>query len=169
MAVRDLLKFEFFFPRRADFVKEFWADVARFDPDWEGHGIERPVIMRDRLERWFESSRPHLSHLVLRPFLDAYHLVASELAAWPEDEAFDEKRFLERCLGVGKQWTLQRRLHSAESGTLELFRGALRLAGHRGLLEGTGAELAARRRAFATQVAAPQEALRRMANEAAAQ
>ncbi|MEO0322871.1 MAG: 1-acyl-sn-glycerol-3-phosphate acyltransferase [Myxococcota bacterium] len=168
MALRDLLKFEFFFPRRADFVKEFWADVARFDPEWGGHGSAHPVITPEQLERWFERSRPHMSHLVLRPFLDAYHLVASELAEWPEGEPFDEAGFLEHCLGVGKQWTLQRRLHSAESVTLELFRGALRLAKFRGLIGDPGPDLGARRRAFADQVARPQAALKRMASTEAA-
>ncbi|MEM1413296.1 MAG: 1-acyl-sn-glycerol-3-phosphate acyltransferase [Myxococcota bacterium] len=165
--LRDLLKFEFFFPRRAEFLQEFRADVLRVEPEWEGGRVARPVITTEQIERWFGLSRPHLAQLVLRPFLDAYFLVASELANWSDDAELDEKAFLEECLGVGKQWVRQRRLHSAESVTLELFRGALRLAKHRGLLE-PGPDVGARRRAFVAELAEPLDALRRMANEEAA-
>ncbi len=77
-----------------------------------------------------------LAHLVLRPFLDAYHIVADRLAA-AEDESFDEDSFLTECLEVGKQWELQRRIASAESRSMELFKTALRLARHRELVDGS--------------------------------
>jgi glycerol-3-phosphate O-acyltransferase len=55
-------------------------------------------------------------------------------------------------MGLGRQYLLQRRLDSAESISGELFRGALRLAANRGLVEPGGDELRVRREAFAAEV-----------------
>ena len=94
-----------------------------------------------------------LAHLVLRPFLDAYHIVAVRLAAY-EDESFEEDEFLAECLEVGKQWELQRRIASAESRSMELFKTALRLARHRELVDGFEyPDIAERRRQFANEIA----------------
>jgi glycerol-3-phosphate O-acyltransferase len=55
---------------------------------------------------------------------------------------------------VGKQWELQRRIASAESRSMELFKTALRLARHRELVDGfEGPEIARRRREFADEIA----------------
>ena len=90
---------------------------------------------------------------MLRPFLDAYHIVADRLAAY-EDESIDEDTFLRECLQVGKQWELQRRIASAESRSMELFKTALRLARHRELIDGVDdSEIARRRREFADEIA----------------
>jgi glycerol-3-phosphate O-acyltransferase len=94
--------------------------------------------------------RPYTAHLVLRPFLDAYHVVADRLAAQDEEE-IDPDDLLAECLRVGRQWALQRRLGSAESVSLELFKTALRLAGHLGLLD-PAAGVRKQRREFAQQV-----------------
>ena len=149
MSLRQLLKFEFFFASRAEFNEELRTEVALFDPDWEGQRVRQPVVTREQLERWFERSRPHLAHLILRPYFDSYRVVADQLARWPHDREVDQELFLERCLGFGQQQVLQAKLHSPESVTLELFRNALTLADHRGLLSGTGRDVHQQRKAFA--------------------
>lgn len=152
MSLRQLLKFEFFFASRSEFNEELRAEVALFDPNWEGQQVREPVVTREQLELWFERSRPHLAHLILRPFFDAYRVVADELVLWQHDREVDQEQFLERCLGFGQQQVLQGKLHSAESVTLELFRNALQLADHRGLLSGTGRDIHQMRKAFAENV-----------------
>ena len=70
--------------------------------------------------------------------------------------------------GSEEAQVLQGQLHSAESVTLELFRNALKLADHRGLLAGRGSEAKAERVAFASQlqaVVADLEALARVQAE----
>ena len=105
------------------------------------------------VRRLLESADLLMAHLVLRPFLDAYHIVADRLAA-RESGSFDEKAFLTECLEVGKQWELQRRIASAESRSMELFKTALRLARHRELVDGfDDPEIAERRRQFADEIA----------------
>ena len=149
LRLRDLLKFDFFFPGRAEFTEEMLAELVGIDPT--------AVDLFDTFSaadarRWLTAVRPYTAHLVLRPFVDAYHVVADRLAEWAADEEFDEKRFLDECLRVGKQWVLQRRLASEESVSLELFKPALRLARHRGLLDSTTPELSKLRREFADEI-----------------
>ena len=63
-----------------------------------------------------------------------------------------ESAFVDRCMRVGRQYHLQRRLHSAQSVSQVLFRNALRLAENRGTLDSTAPDLAARRHAFAEEI-----------------
>ena len=149
LRLRELLKFEFLFSARAQFEKEL-ADEVRLIGQVED--ITKSVAAAD-VRGLLESADVLLAHLVLRPFLDAYHIVADRLAAY-EDESFDEETFLQECLEVGKQWELQRRIASAESRSMELFKTALRLARHRELIDGVDdPDIARRRREFADEIA----------------
>ena len=149
MSLRQLLKFDFFFASRAEFSDELIAEVSLIDSAWEGRQVREPIVTRAQIDLWFERSKPHLAHIILRPFFDAYRVVADQLARWPHDREVDEELLLERCLGFGQQQVLQAKLHSAESVTLELFRNALKLADNKGVLKGTGREVYERRRVFA--------------------
>jgi glycerol-3-phosphate O-acyltransferase len=131
-ALRDLLKFEFFFPGRDDFEQELRAELALMSPiSPAAPGTLTPAAARTILE----TTDLHVAHLVLRPFVDAYLVVADRLAA-AGDSAVVEADVLEEALQVGQQWELERRIASAESVSLELYKTALRLAAHRDLLAG---------------------------------
>ena len=145
--IRDLLKFEFFFSGRREFRTDVDAELALIHPDATLDGGP------EEASRWLRSTRLRVAHLVLRPYLEAYWLVAHQLAAL-DDEGVDEQRFLTDCLRVGRQWALQRRLASEESVTLELFRNALALARHRDLLGSGEPNLAGRREVFAGELRA---------------
>ncbi|SPM28023.1 lysophospholipid acyltransferase [Mycobacterium terramassiliense] len=149
LSLRELLKFEFLFSARAQFEKEL-ADEVRLIGRVEDTSKAAPAAdVRGLLEK----ADLLLAHLVLRPFLDAYHIVADRLAAL-EDESFDEDEFLGECLEVGKQWELQRRIANAESRSMELFKTALRLARHRELVDAfESPDIAQRRRDFADEIA----------------
>ena len=60
---------------------------------------------------------------------------------------------------VGRQYHLQRRIHSAASVSQVLFKTALKLADNRGLLASDVADLPGRRKAFADEI---RSALRRI-------
>ncbi|ORV84730.1 glycerol-3-phosphate acyltransferase [Mycobacterium interjectum] len=149
LSLRELLKFEFLFSARAQFEKEL-ADEVRLIGRVEDTSKAAPAAdVRGLLEK----ADLLLAHLVLRPFLDAYHIVADRLAAL-ENESFDEDQFLGECLEVGKQWELQRRIANAESRSMELFKTALRLARHRELVDAfESPDIAQRRRDFADEIA----------------
>jgi glycerol-3-phosphate O-acyltransferase len=149
LRLRELLKFEFLFSARAQFEKDLADEVRLIGPVEDTTKAASAVEVR----RLLEEADLLLAHLVLRPFLDAYHIVADRLAAH-EDESFDEQAFLTECLEVGKQWELQRRIASAESRSMELFKAALRLARHRELVDGFEyPDIAERRRQFADEIA----------------
>lgn len=149
LSLRDLLKFEFLFSGRAQFEKDLANEVLLIGSVVD---TSKPAAAADAW-RLLESADVLLAHLVLRPFLDAYHIVADRLAAH-EDDSFDEEGFLAECLQVGKQWELQRNIASAESRSMELFKTALRLARHRELVDGADAtDIAKRRQQFADEIA----------------
>jgi glycerol-3-phosphate O-acyltransferase len=148
LALRDLLKFEFFFSPQAEFQDELREELHLIAPEWV-MGASSPE--RTDMRGWLERSRPHIAPLVLRPFLDAYSVVFERLAA-RGDSQVDVDELLDECLGVAQQWVLQHRVASEESVSLELFRPAVSLATHRGLLDPATSGLAAKRRALADEV-----------------
>jgi glycerol-3-phosphate O-acyltransferase len=70
---------------------------------------------------------------VLRPFIDAYRVVAEELLNLGPGPDTDEQVLLKRCLRLGQQWSLQHRI-TEEAVSGEMFATALKMARHRGLL-----------------------------------
>ncbi len=103
--------------------------------------------------------RPFNAHRVLRPFLEAYRVVGDALERREPSEPFDETAFLNECLALGKQYSLQRHIKSPESVSKVLFANAVRLARNRGLTEPGGEDLAAGRGAFAQEL---RKAIRRV-------
>jgi len=149
LALRDLLKFEFFFSDRSDFRDELSAEMKLHDPDWE----EKVRSGGNECEALLLSIKPFNSHRVLRPFLEAYRVVGDQLARLPAGETLDEARFVSGCISLGKQYLLQKRVTRAESVSKVLFQNTLRLAANRRLLEeGQGEELVARRKAFSQEI-----------------
>jgi glycerol-3-phosphate O-acyltransferase len=94
-----------------------------------------------------------VAHLVLRPFIDAYRVVAEELVNLGAGPGVDEQELLKRSLRLGKQWSLQHRI-TEESVSGEMFSTALKMARHRGLLdtEASADEIADRRAALVSEL-----------------
>jgi len=141
LALRDLLKYEFFFPDKETFRRELADELSLIDPDWSDRGGDwaptRAVLLQSRFL---------CAHRVLRSFIDAMWVVAERLADLEAGAPVDEGELLERCAAVGKQLLLQGRLHGPESLSRELLSSALRLARNRGLAgEASGPDAAARR------------------------
>jgi glycerol-3-phosphate O-acyltransferase len=150
LRLRDLLKFEFFFAGKDRFRQEVRDEVALHDPAWArglADGAQAALAVVRRV-------RPFNAHRVLRPFLESYRVVGDALAHEAADAPVDRAPFLERCMALGRQYLLQRRVHSAESVSRVLFDTALRLARNRGLLDAGGPDLADRRHAFARELRA---------------
>src|SRR5262245_33747907 len=150
MQLRDLLKFEFFFSDRDAFRGELRRELANRDPNWE----EMLAHSADGAHELVKRSRPFNAHRVLRPFLEAYRVVADRLAQTPVGTVVDERGFLDACIGVGRQYHLQRRVHSGESVSRVLFETALKLADNRGLVHSTEPEITQWRTVFAEQIRA---------------
>ena len=148
MSLRDLLKFEFFFPEKEIFREEIRAEREQTARTWEKR-IEGYELDPEELIR---RTKPFFSHRILRPFLESYRVAADQLSTLGPAESFDEKRFLADCLGLAHQYELQKRIHGADSISKILFQSAVKLAANRGLLEPGGDEVTKARRAFAEEL-----------------
>ena len=155
MRLRDLLKFEFFFAEKDAFRDEVRDALELVHRQWEKRLSEYELDPGDMIRRL----RPFLSHRVLRPFLESYRVAADQLATAAPEVELDEKKFLDDCLGLGRQYALQKRIHAADSVSKALFQTALKLADNRGLLVTGGEEVALARREFADEIA---DAVRRV-------
>jgi glycerol-3-phosphate O-acyltransferase len=155
MRLRDLLKFEFFFAEKEIFRGEIRQELSLHDPDFE-RALERSA---DAILAVLPRIRPFSAHRILRPFLEAYRVVGDTLERRDPALPIEDAPFLKECLALGRQHELQRHIKRRESVSKVLFATALRLARNRGLTEPGGAELAARRRAFAEEI---RQAIRRV-------
>ncbi|TFH20301.1 MAG: glycerol-3-phosphate acyltransferase, partial [Myxococcales bacterium] len=153
LALRDLFKFEFFFADKDEYRREVRRELTLHDSEWERAFHGEAVDVRNLLLRF----RPFHAHL-LRPFLEAYSVVADALVRHPAEDTIEDRAFLAECLGLGQQYHLQKRLRSAESVSNVLFATALGLARHRGVVQGAG-DVAQKRKAFAAQI---RDAIRRV-------
>jgi glycerol-3-phosphate O-acyltransferase len=148
LQLRDLVKFEFFFPEKETFLDELRAEVALQEPLWQDAFAHGPAAV----QRLVRSFRPYSAHRVLQPFLEAYRVVGDTLESWNPATPIDREAFLRACMALGQQYQLQRRIRSAESISRVLFDTALKLAANRNLLEPDAPDLAARRAAFAEEI-----------------
>ena len=139
--LRELFKFEFYFPRRADYRAEVEKRARERFGDWEDIVRRDEAGVREKLRE----VQLLVAHGVLRSFVDAYRIVAAVLAAAGADAIDVESEFLSRCLKTGKQQLLQERVFSAESVSKSLYQTGLQLADYRGLL---AAKRAAERQVF---------------------
>jgi len=130
LAVRELLKFDFFFAGRAEFAEELWNEFAIMTG--RSHDPSAPLDTEEAA-RSLKESELLVAHLVLRPFVDAYRVMAEELVDLGAGHDVDEQVLLERCLRLGQQWSLQHRI-TEESVSGEMFATAFKMARHRGLV-----------------------------------
>ena len=134
--LRELLKFEFYFPRRGAYRTEIERRASERAADWAASVRQGEAAVIAELR----SIRPLVAHGVLRSFVDAYRIVAEVLAARGEDPVEDDGQFVAECLKTGRQQLLQGRVFSAESISKSLYATGLKLALYRGLTEADRAE-----------------------------
>jgi glycerol-3-phosphate O-acyltransferase len=141
--LRDLLKFEFFFDGREEFIRSLERELELRAPGW------RDIVVRgDTAARELVSSMPViLGHGTLRPFLEAYLLVAEALSMLPAGTPVDGKTLLARSHSLGRQRLLQHRIRCEESVSSSYFENAIQLAESRDLL-GTAGDVQAGRQQF---------------------
>jgi glycerol-3-phosphate O-acyltransferase len=124
--LRDLLKFEFFFPEREAFHSQVEAELGLMAGDWRSalEGGPEAVLANAPLLR---------AHWAVLPFLESYQIVADLLVDHVGD--VDRKAFVASCLQLGARYRLEGRVGTDESISGVLFASALDLAANRGLLD----------------------------------
>ena len=128
--LRELFKFEFYLPRRADYRSEVERRVSDRFEDWQEALRSGEAGVRETFNR----VQLLVGHGILRSFADAYRVAARILAASEADAVDNKSAFLSRCLKTGKQELLQGRVFSAESISKSLYETAWKLADYQGLL-----------------------------------
>lgn len=160
MRLRDLLKFEFFFAEKDEFRQQVWNELLHQDDRWP----KRVLQGADEIRSLLRELRPLTSYWVLRPYLEAYQVVADALVLHSPYVEVNEKKFISDCLALGKQYRLQQRISTDESVSQVLFSSALKLAANRGLLDVDDPDCGAQRRSFAAEI---RDVLRRIDSIAA--
>ena len=92
-----------------------------------------------------------MAHAMLRPFFEAYGIVADVLCDAPAE--IGEKELSKLALGVGRQYVAQDRVRSSESVSALLFATARLVAADQKLLE-PAEDLRERRTAFLAELRA---------------
>lgn len=126
--LRDLLKFDFFFPARPVFRREAAGEVARRDGNWENR------LADGEAGNLLAELAPHRAPWALRSFLEAYLITARELNEQPIGQPWTEKDFLASALRRGESALADGTIADPAALSQHLFRTALQLAGHRRLL-----------------------------------
>ncbi len=146
MRLRDLLKFDFYFADSAAF-RDHVAEEMSWQEGWETNvaagGGDIDALLR--------AKRPLIASAMLRPFFEAYEIVADVLRDAPAE--IGEKDLTKLALGVGRQYVAQARVRSNESASALLFATARQVAADQHLLE-PAADLSERRAAFLKELCA---------------
>ena len=129
MSVRDLLKYEFFYPPSDEHKAKLYEEMARYDKDWES------IIQNGGALEFLSSMTPLISHAALRTFAEAYSVVGDVLLRLNKGDDDSEKAIVAAALRHGKQAYLRRHLTSPESIGKQMFVNGYQLAKNRQLLD----------------------------------
>lgn len=143
LRLRDTFKFEFFYPETDEYKSAIDAEFKRYDENWE------KTLASGGAENLLRLQGPLIAHAVLRPFTEAYLVVADVLLSINKTDPSDESTVVAAALKLGKQAFLQRRITSEESIGKLMFSNGYKLASNRGLIADDGADTSAQKRAFA--------------------
>lgn len=144
MRLRDLLKFEFYFADSAKFREHIIEEMS-----WQANCEQQLAAGGEAIYAMLRAKRPIIAGAMLRPFLEAYELVADVLRGTPPD--ISEKDLTKLALGVGRQYVAQGRIRSNESVSALLFTTARQVVADQKLLEASP-DLEERRKAFLAEL-----------------
>lgn len=157
--LRDLFKFEFFYPPRDVHRAAIAAELGRIDGKWEARLESGARGVHQLLRR----CQPLVGHAALLQYAEAYSVVFDLLVRLDDGIAPDEKAICEAALAEGRQAYLLRRISSEAAIGKLLFANGFALARHSGLTGATDAAQRSGRRAMLRELrglAARMEAMR---------
>eukprot|EP01013_Petalomonas_cantuscygni_P008559 TRINITY_DN2128_c0_g1_i1.p1 TRINITY_DN2128_c0_g1~~TRINITY_DN2128_c0_g1_i1.p1 ORF type:complete len:781 (+),score=133.39 TRINITY_DN2128_c0_g1_i1:2327-4669(+) len=142
--LRDLFKFEFFYPEKLQYRENLKAELQRADPDWQAKLEEGGVKLASLTNRF----QPLIGHAVFLPFVEAYTIVLDILSRLEPGDVIDKKTCVETALKEGRQAYLLRRITSEASIGKILFENGFRMAAGLGLTGETTTVTIAERKAL---------------------
>ena len=144
MRLRSLLKFDFYFADSATFRQNITEELE-WNHDWESQLDAGP----EAVDGLLRAKRPLMANAMLRPFFEAYEIVADVLCDAPTDISATD--LTKQALGVGAQYAAQGRVRNNESVSALLFATARQVAADQKLLE-PSTDLRERRRDFLNEL-----------------
>ncbi|VAW08329.1 Glycerol-3-phosphate acyltransferase, partial [hydrothermal vent metagenome] len=129
LELRDLLKFEFFFPATDAFVGDVRHELLRHNSEW------RSLLAEGDIDTLLGDFEPTLAPLVLRPFIESYRVVAEVIERNAYVSTLDEKTIKKDAMSLGGQYLRQGDIASPESVSNPLFDTAIALTKYLGLLD----------------------------------
>ena len=131
LRIRDLLKFEFFFPAKQEFLHRLGAEMDLVAPGWRAGTLNQEGVHAVLLAH----AGQLFARRTLQTFFDAQLVVAQRLVALGTEER-DKDGVLADCLGLGRQLSMQGVVPSKDSVSRELYDAAYQLADNRGAVDG---------------------------------
>jgi len=145
LAIRDLLKFEFFFAPTEEFIDQIKAELDFHNPQWRTH------LAAGEVDTLLLDFQPFQADVVMRPFFEAYQVIGDLIEADAYTSQIDIDGLRHRAMDLGKQYVLQGRIHNEESVSQVLFDAAISLAENRRLFI-QGSDIVERRIEFASEL-----------------
>ncbi len=142
--LRDLFKFEFFYPPKKEYRENLKAELSRACPDWEMKLDEGGVLLKSLTNRF----QPLIGHAVFLPFVESYTVVLDILSRLEPGQAIDKQSCVEEALKEGRQAYLLRRITSEASIGKILFENGFKMAASQDLTGETTEEAIVKRRAL---------------------
>ena len=144
--LKDMFKFEFFYAPTDEFHEQIKAELAQYDSEWEAKISKSDSADKDYVSQLLRSMKPLVAHCCLKPYVEAYRIVADVFARLGEGETLDEKAMLSASFRYGRQAYLQRRISSKASIGQILFSNGRKLLDSYGVVDSGGAEIVERRK-----------------------
>lgn len=157
--LRDLFKFEFFYPPRDAHRAAIAAELERIDPRWDARLTSGSRGIHQLIRR----CQPLVGHAALLQYAEAYSVVIDLLARLDDGVVPDERSICDAALAEGRQAYLLRRISSEAAIGKLLFANGFALARHMGLTGPTDIAARSNRRALLRELralAARMEAMR---------
>ena len=148
LRLRDVFKFEFFYPPRDQFRKDIEAELDRCDKKWSAKITAGGAELKALVGHF----QPLVGHAALLPFVEAYIVVMEHLVGFKVGETPEVKACVEQSLAEGRQAYMLRRISSEASIGKILFENGFKLAENFGLTETTTEEIVGKRRALLAEL-----------------
>lgn len=120
--LKDLFKFEFFYEPKEEFHAEVKKELSYVETNWQSL-----MAQKNFAEKLLPRMTPLVSAGVLRPYIEAYRVVADVFARLQANQTLDEKSCIDASMKYARQAYLQRRINSKASIGQILFSNGFKL------------------------------------------
>ena len=145
--LKDLFKFEFFYEPTDEFHAEVKKELSYVEPQWQ-ELMQKQNYALELLPRM----TPLVSAGVLRPYIEAYRVVADVYARLGANETLDENACIDASMKYAQQAYLQHRINSKASIGQILFSNGFKLFDSYNLVSVDAPDLLERRKTMQKQL-----------------